>query len=239
MNERIKRVLGSSVFRKQVVALTGLAMVGFIIAHLSGNLLMFGGPETFNAYARGMANFGPLLWVMRLGLLASVVAHVWLTITLVKENRRARGSRYFVYEDHGERTWAMRTMIYTGLLIVLFVPIHLNDFTFADKNGPASVIPGVNNDESLYLFGVVWNSYTIGIGLLSGWMRTTLYVLAVCAVGFHLSHGIQSLFQTFGANQRRYMPIVRWVSIGLGTIIAVGFASIPIYIMLAGKPFGV
>lgn len=238
--KRISRILGSSVFRKQLVAITGLAMVGFIIAHLSGNLLVFGGPDAFNAYAERLAGFGGLLWVMRIGLLAALIVHVWLTVLLVRENRRARGDeRYFEYNDHGERTWAMRTMIYTGLLILLFVPIHLNDYTFADKTGVDSVIPGVNNDESLHLFGVLWNSYTIGVGILPAWARIVLYVLAVSAVGFHLSHGIQSLFQTLGFNHRRYTPIIKWASIALGVIVAVGFASIPIFIVLAPEPFGV
>lgn len=239
MNERVSRIIRSSVFRKQVIAITGLAMVGFVIAHLAGNLLIFGGPEVFNAYAERLAGYGEVLWVMRLGLLAAVVVHVWLTITLVRENRRARGVRYYELNDHGDRNWATRTMMYSGLLIIFFVVIHLNDFTFANKSGADSVIAGYNNDESLGLFGLVWNSYTTGIGFLPAWARTALYVLAVTALGFHLSHAIQSIFQTFGLSQRRYMPVVRWVSLGLGVMLAVGFASIPILIVLSPKPFGV
>ena len=239
MKGPLLRILRSSVFRKQVVAITGLAMVGFIIAHLSGNLLIFGGPDTFNAYAHSIAKLGALLWVMRFGLLAAVALHIWLTISLVRENRRARGSRYYEQRSHGEHRWLMQTMIYSGLLIVFFLLIHLNDFTFADKTGSNSVISGYNNDESLELFGVVWNSYNSGIGFLPGWARVALYLLAMGAVGLHLSHAIQSVFQTFGFNHPRYTPIIRLVSVGLGVIVAIGFASIPILIALAPEPFGV
>ena len=93
MASNLKSVLGSSIFRKQVSALTGLAMVGFVVAHLAGNLLLFAGPEAFNAYAHKLEALGPLLWVMRGGMIVSLALHVALTLTLAVENAKARPER--------------------------------------------------------------------------------------------------------------------------------------------------
>lgn len=235
MASNFKALLGSSIFRKQVSALTGLAMVGFVIAHLSGNLLIFAGPEAFNAYAHKLASLGPLLWVMRFGLIICVILHVAITLTLAKENSNARSQRYDVEKDHGDRKLATRAMKYTGIMIVAFLILHLWDFTFGDKTGTKSIVSGLNDDESLYLFGLVWNSFSFS----TGWWRDLFYIVAVSAVGLHLSHAIESVFQTFGFNHERYTPLIKKASLGIGIAVAVLFASIPIYVALFAKPMGV
>lgn len=231
MASNLGKILGSSIFRKQVSALTGLAMVGFVLAHLTGNLLIFMGPEAFNAYAAKLQTLGPILWVMRLGLIGAVVLHVVITLTLAKENLQARPQRYDVEKDHGDRKMATRAMKYTGITIVLFLCLHLYDFTFAEKEGPGSVVAG----ENLGLFGLVWNSFQFS----GGWWRVLLYITAVSAIGMHLSHAIESAFQTFGFNHEKYTPVLKKVSLAIGITVAVIFASIPIYAALASKPFGV
>lgn len=235
MASNFKALLGSSIFRKQVSALTGLAMIGFVIAHLSGNLLIFAGPEAFNAYAHKLASLGPLLWVMRFGLIICVVLHVAITLTLAKENANARSQRYDVEKDHGDRKLATRAMKYTGIMIVAFLILHLWDFTFGDKTGTKSIVSGLNDDESLYLFGLVWNSFSFS----TGWWRDMIYIFAVGAVGLHLTHAIESVFQTFGFNHERYTPLIKKASLGIGIAVAVLFASIPIYVALFAKPMGV
>ena len=110
--------------------------------------------------------------------------------------------------------------------------MHLYDFTFATKDGPQSIIEGVNNGESSYLFGLVWFSF-------NQWWRMVFYVVAVAAVGAHLSHALQSVCQTFGMNHERYTPWVKGFSIAVGVLVAVGFASLPIYVFLASEPMGV
>lgn len=224
-------ILQSSVLRKQIVAVTGLVMVGFLLAHLSGNLLIYAGPDAFNAYAHKLAGLGPLLWVMRLGLIAAFVIHVWFTLTLVRENRAARPQAYEVDAPKGGRNFATLTMMYTGIFVAVFLMLHLYDFTFGTKTGPQSVIQSVKPDESLGLFGLVWNSFKT-------WWRVPIYVGAMSGVGLHLSHAIQSVVQTFGGNHPRYTPIVRVVSILIGAAVALGFAMIPIYVLLAPKPWG-
>ncbi|MFP6583096.1 MAG: succinate dehydrogenase cytochrome b subunit [Candidatus Hydrogenedentota bacterium] len=235
MASNFSALVGSSIFRKQVSAVTGLAMIGFVIAHLAGNLLIFAGPEAFNAYAHKLEALGPLLWVMRLGLIACVVLHVAITLTLARENTKAREQRYDVEADNGDRKLATRAMKYTGVMIVAFLALHLYDFTFGDKTGPSTVIKGIGDDSSQGLFGLVWNSFSI----TNGWWRDLFYIAAVSAVGLHLTHAIESAFQTFGVNHDRYTPIIKKVSLAVGILVAMTFASIPIYVALFSKPFGV
>src|SRR5689334_1599967 len=104
----------SSIFRKQIVAVTGLAMVLFILAHLAGNLLILLGPEVFNGYAKMLASIPEVLWVARAGLAVSLVLHVYFTISLTIENRAARGSEYAVSRSKGDAGFARKFMIYTG-----------------------------------------------------------------------------------------------------------------------------
>lgn len=221
MQPHLRNYIRSSVFKKQIVAVTGLMLVGFIIVHMGGNLIIFAGPEAFNKYAEALRATPLLLWFARAGLLTAVIVHIFFTVQLVLENRRARGDRYEVYSTFGSTSFAKRTMIYTGLLIFFFVFLHLYDFTFTPKDTPKSDISGIPHQ----LYGLVWNSF------LAPW-RSIVYILAVCAVGLHLSHGIQSFFQTLGTNDDHVGPTIIKISRVIGLIVAVGFSSIPIYVLL-------
>jgi len=236
MKESIRRILGSSIFRKQVIAVTGLGMVVFVVFHLLGNLYIYGGPEAFNGYSEKLHALGPLLWVARFGLIGIFVVHVWLTISLARENRARRPRGYEGGAPKGDRNFATYTMMYTGILVAVFLVFHLNDFTFPAKTGPDTVVPAIDDTESQGLFGLVWNSYNASpVGLA----RVALYLAAVCGVGLHLSHAIQSVFQTFGFHHPRYTPVVKAVSVGIGGIVAFGFATIPLYALFMSKPIGV
>ncbi len=212
-------------------------MIGFLVAHLSGNLLIYAGPEAFNAYAEKIHKLGPLLWVMRVGLIVSVLLHVYLTLKLVQENRRARPQKYAVTEPKGQRSFAALIMQYTGIFILIFLALHLYDFTFSSKTGVKSVVPGLSNGESMAIFGVVWNSFKFTDPI--GWIRIPVYLIAVTGVGLHLSHAIQSVVQTLGFNHPKYTPIIRKISIAVGAVIALGFGMIPVYVMLAPQPLGI
>lgn len=204
-------------------------MVGFLIAHLSGNFLIFAGPEAFNGYSEKLRHLGALLWVARIILLAALVVHVYLAIQLTAENHNARGGRYTVANHKGEGGFAKTTMIYTGLLVLAFIALHLYDFTFRAKIGDPTIIEGVNGGESLGLYGLVWNSF------LQPW-HAGLYILAMIVLGLHLSHGIQSLFQSLGIAHDRYTPKIKKIGFALAIILAVGFISIPIYVNLVRTP---
>ena len=124
----ITRFCRSSIGKKLLVALTGAAMMGFLIGHLSGNLLAYGGPDAIKGYAEWLHSLGKLLWIARLGLIAAVVLHIVLTVQLVIENRMARDSAY-AYNATVKASTASRTMIYSGAVILAFIVFHLGHFT--------------------------------------------------------------------------------------------------------------
>jgi succinate dehydrogenase / fumarate reductase cytochrome b subunit len=232
MGGSLSTVLNSSIVKKQIVAITGLMMVGFIVAHMAGNWLILVGPEAFNGYAAKLQSLGAILWIMRLGMIAAFVLHIYFTIRLTGENHAARGGRYHAAGDRGRTTFVKKTMIYSGVLVLAFVLIHLKDYTLTEHAGQATVIPTVNAGKSLGLYGLVWNSFLLS----EHWWRPLLYVVAVCCVGAHLSHGVQSLVQTVGFFHERYTPLIQKISIALGVIVAVGFSVIPIYVNIVKVP---
>jgi succinate dehydrogenase / fumarate reductase, cytochrome b subunit len=208
----------SSIRKKQIVAVSGLAMVGFLLAHLSGNLLLFKGPEAYNAYADFLHSLGPILWVLRLGLIGAVLLHIIFTVLIVKENRQARKDRYAVVQDHrNERSLAVKLMPYTGFVILAYIIIHLLDFTFADKT---TIINGV--DYGLY--GLV-------ITTLRNPLHAAAYIIAMFSIGFHLSHAFQSVVQTFGLSSEKSRPKLMLASLVFGLGVALAYSSIPLYVV--------
>src|SRR5688500_15074775 len=132
----ITRYLRSSIGQKQIVAITGLALVGFLIAHLAGNLQIFnafGGKAGFNAYAHKMMDLGPILWIMRIGLATMFLVHIGMAVSVQRQNWAARGPEaYRVIRTRGgpsRRTLASQTMIYSGALVLVFVILHILTFT--------------------------------------------------------------------------------------------------------------
>lgn len=204
-----------SIIKKQIVAVTGLGMVGFLIAHLSGNFLFYAGPKAFNDYAAFLHSLGKLLWVARIGLIVMFIVHIIFTILLVIENKKARSKNYALYQNHGEKkSLAVKLMPYTGSILLAYVILHLIDFTFPDK--------------TIYANGL----YELVSITLSQPIHALWYMVAMACVGFHLSHGIQSVVQTFGISNKAIMKTTRKLSLSLGVAVGVGFGSIPLYIML-------
>ena len=211
--------------KELVVAVSGLVLVLFILGHLSGNLLIFLGPEMFNAYAEHLQALGPLLWVARLGMVTAFVLHVGLTAYLKWSNLQARGGRYAVRSYMGRKTWATRLMIYTGAIIFLFLFMHLKNFTLGDQIGAASIVPGMNEGESLGLYGLVYNSFGNPLFAL-------VYIVAVCCVGFHLTHAVSSIWVTLGVLTDKATTRAEWAAKALGALVAVAFSLIPVYVLV-------
>ena len=190
------------------MAVTGLLLFGFMLGHLSGNLLLLRGDggAAFNAYSEFLVQH-PLLLPVEFMLLAIFLLHVVLAISVARDNRRARPVGYQVSASAGGRSVASRTMIYSGLITLIFVVVHLKTFKYADHAG-----------DSLY-------------GLVVTTFKNELYVggyaVAMVLLGFHLWHAFQSAFQTLGLYAR---PRLRRLSIGLCVVIAGGFAMIPLAI---------
>lgn len=207
---RLLEFLDSSIGKKITVALAGLLLVGFLITHLAGNLLLFVGESAFNRYAEAIEH-NPLLPLAEIGLVGLFLVHIVMSARATLANRAARPEGYQVYKGRGARTPGSRTMAVTGTLILLFVVIHVATMKFK-VGGPRG--------EELYQHVVNW---------FANPLYSTFYVLAVLGVGLHLSHGLQSALQTFGVNHPRYTPLIKKAGLGLAALITLGFASMPLY----------
>ena len=220
------KVLKSSVGKKFIMGATGLAMVIFLIEHLTGNLLLFDtNPDAFNEYSHFLISFGWLLVVVELILLAFFLLHVYSGISVARGRKAARPVRYAKSGDAGgpsKKSFASRTMIFTGLLTFVFVALHL--WTF--KYGPEykTMVDGV---EMRDLHRLVYETF-------SNPLYVAWYVGALLFLGFHLRHGFWSAFQSLGVNHPRYTPIIYSLGICLAIVIAAGFIGIPLWIFFTG-----
>jgi len=204
--------IGSSVGKKLLMALTGLAFIGFLAAHLAGNFAIYAGKAAFNGYAEKLQSLGPLLYVFRAGLIVFAVVHITTGLVLFLQNRKARPVSYTTYASAGGRTLSSRTMPYTGLIILAFVVFHLFHFTFVDKTAAT-------------IFDLVTVAFNRP-GVIA------LYAVAMVIVALHVRHGFWSAFQTIGANHPKYMPVVAVLSLAAGWAVAAGFGLLPIVVSL-------
>jgi succinate dehydrogenase / fumarate reductase cytochrome b subunit len=204
------RILGSSIGKKMMMAITGLGFVGFLLVHLIGNLTLYAGQGLFTSYVEHLHALGPLITVAELGLLLFAVIHVVIGTLLFYQNLVARPVRYKVKKNAGGRTIGSATQPYTGYIILAFVILHLLNFHFAEHSNET-------------LFRLV--SATLANPLYMG-----VYVFAMIVVAFHISHGFWSLFQTLGANHPKYMPLIKKLGIAVSFVFGIGFGFIPIFI---------
>lgn len=212
----------STVGSKILIGLTGLLLFGFLITHLAGNLTLFGGSDTFNAYTYKLESTKPLLYVAEVGLLLIFLLHVIKTVGGYLRNRAARPVGYA--EKHGaghtsRKSVSSTSMIVTGTTILVFVVLHVRAFKF----GPHYVEAATGHRD---LFRLVVDTFQNPLAV-------AFYVVAMVLVGMHLNHGISSATQSLGlANRRTGRGIVlagRVLALG----IAGGFAVLPIYLFLA------
>ena len=189
------------------MALTGLMIYGFLVGHLAGNFLLFkdDGGEQFNAYSKFLVEH-PLLVPVELGLLAAFVLHVFFGISVARENRKARPEKYHKSLSAGRRSWASRSMILSGLLILVFVVLHLKTFKYGDLGSGT-------------LYDLVMTTFADPVYVI--W-----YALAMLVLGFHLWHSFQSAFQTLGfrTNQRFWTA-----SMLISVLLSGGFGIIPLW----------
>ena len=209
----ILSIVGSSVGKKMLMALTGLGMIGFLAAHLLGNMMAFAGADAFNGYAHKLHSMQPYLSVFNIGLAALALIHIAIAVLLFFENRKARPAKYQKFENPGGRTFGSNTMPYTGGLILIFVIFHLVKFTFADK----SVTP-IYQQMAATFSNPLW---------------VIFYVAAMVVVAVHISHGFWSLFQTLGLNHTRYMPLIMKLGLVVAYVFGIGFGILPIYMLIA------
>lgn len=214
------QVWESAVGRKVVMAITGQLMVLFVIVHLLGNSSIFVGPDGINAYAKHLHDLGPLVWIFRLVMLGLISLHVFFGIQLTLENSAATVGNYAVIVNR-KSTFSSRTMIWTGVIILLFIIYHLAHFT-------ARVTPGLMlGTDAAGRFDV----YSMVVGSFSRGGVAFVYVVAMIALFLHLFHGIQSFFQTMGWNNDTAMPKISAFGKTVAFVLLVGYVSIPVTIL--------
>ena len=224
------RTMKSSIGAKWVMALTGLGLVGFVIAHMIGNLQVFAGPDKLNHYAETLQNLGPILWAMRLGLLAIFGLHVWTAFRLSSANKAARPVPYATMEPQ-VTSYAARTMLWSGLIVLAFLLYHLAHFTLGwtnpdhfnlhEKVATAGALPTERHD--VYAMVVA--------GFQVGWIAA-LYVVAQILLCLHISHGASSALHTLGCTHPALRGLKAKLGPALATIIFLGNCSIPVAILL-------
>lgn len=209
--------LSSSIGKKTMMAVTGSFLLIFLIIHLIGNITLFFGPTAFNGYVGALDVVKPLIRVIELVLLSAFLLHIYNGVKLWIENKKASGGKYKINGSRENADVFSRTMFLTGSIIFIFLVSHLGTFFWrfnvSDPMGLA--------DHHQYFEIVVY--------FFSIWWYVLLYVIAMVLLGLHLNHGFQSAFQTFGWNNKKYFPLVEKIGTFYAIIMAIGFASMPIY----------
>ena len=217
----------SSIGKKLVVAITGLMLVGFLLGHMTGNLLIFQGREDLNDYAEFLHHMlhGWGIWIARLGILGAFFLHIVATVSLVQQNRASRDSRY-ACDATVQAPVSSRIMIWTGLTVIAFVVFNIFHFTVRlDPDLAAMKDPG--NLERHDVYGMVIAGFQNPLVVI-------FYILAISFLCSHLSHGIGSIFQTLGLRTEKTRVAIRNLSVAISVLLWVGFLSIPILVVTGG-----
>lgn len=217
----------SAVGKKAVMAVTGIVLFGFVVAHVVGNLKAFAGPAAFDEYAAFLRDVGHpavphqgVLWLLRLTLLAAVVLHVHAATSLVLMARRARPRDYARY-DPVQLDYAARTMRWGGVIILLYVIYHLLHLTTGTLH--PDFLPPEGGSHHAY--------HNLVVGL-SNPVTAWVYVLASLVLGFHLYHGLWSMFQSMGWNHPRYNRWRRAFAVVFAVAVTAGFMAVPLAVQL-------
>jgi len=211
----------SSIGLKIIVAVTGIALFGFVIVHMLGNWQLFAGQNTINTYAALLKHNPQILWPARIGLLIIFTLHVGATIRLKRRSRLARPDSY-VSEDTLAATWASRHMMLTGLLLLAFILFHLAHYTLMLVDPSFAHLHDPKGRHDVYSMVVLGFSQPI----ISG-----LYILAMLFLGLHLSHGLGSVFQTLGFNNVTWRPRLQTIARLVALLIVLGNIAMPIAVL--------
>lgn len=223
---KISKIFRSTIGQKILVALTGLFMVLFLIVHLLGNLEIFAGPDAVNSYAAFLRTMPKVLWAFRILLIVAVVVHVWLTISLARRNQIARPERYTLKKSR-KANWVSRTMLFSGITVLVFVVYHLAHYTFG------IVSPDLMKLEDDLGRPHVYNMMVMGFShpLVSGF-----YIIAQVLLACHLSHGVSSATRTLGVTNGSLYEKIRISGMLFAGIIAALYISIPLAVLLGVVP---
>jgi succinate dehydrogenase / fumarate reductase, cytochrome b subunit len=216
-------LLQSSIGKKAIMAITGLIGYGFVILHMVGNLKVFQGPEHFDAYAEFLRTVGEpavpertLLWVIRIVLLVAVALHVWMAVSLTRQDRSARPQRYRQTKKV-QASFASLTLRWGGIALLLFLIYHLLHFTF-----------GVSAVHPTFVRGAAYANLVAGF---QNPLNVLVYLLAMGALAMHMYHGVWSMFQTLGVMNSRTNGPFRVLAVGSAAALFLGFAIVPVAVL--------
>lgn len=219
---RLFSLWDSTVGKKITMAVSGLILIGFVAGHMVGNLKVFQGPEAFNHYAEGLRTFGDpffgrgqLLWLIRMALLAAAVLHITAAAQLVIHSRRARAIGYRRFDNDMVFSYASRTMVWGGVIILAFVVYHLMHLTFG-------------NTHPDFVHGNAYHNVVRGFQSVP---VSAAYIGAMIPLGFHLYHGFWSMLQTLGATNPKWNHVRRPLAAALALIIVLGNISFPVAVL--------
>ena len=203
--------------KKAVMAVTGAILFLFVIGHMLGNLQIFEGPETLNAYGRFLHSVPEILWAVRTVLVISVVLHIWASVELAARKIQARPIAYSK-RDNIASSYASRTMYWSGPILLAFVIFHLLHLT------AGTIHPGGD-----FVAADVYHNVVAGFQV---WWVSAWYIFSMVLLGFHIRHGAWSMFQSVGINHPRHTPILKKAALVVAVMIVVGYSSIPVSILL-------
>ena len=214
----------SALGKKYIMAITGIMLMGFVFAHMVGNLKMFLGPQDFDHYAEFLRELlVPILprtvalWLMRLGLIGAFALHISSAYSLTRMNEKARAVKYQSKRDYVAANFASRSMRWTGIIVGLFLLFHLADLSWTGTFGQH-----LERGQAYYNVDQSLSRLPVAI----------FYVLANIALGIHLFHGGWSLFQSMGWNNPRFNTWRRNFAAGFAALIVIGNCSFPIAVQL-------
>jgi len=213
----------SSIGKKIIVAITGIILILFVIGHLLGNLQIFIGPDWINGYSQHLRDLGPLLWLIRGFLFITVVLHIYFTILLAIENRRARPEQY-IDRRYVKATFASRHMVMSGLIVLVFVIYHLAHFTIRVTDSRFGLLKA----DPLGHYDV----YSMMVYGFQNYFVSGFYVLGLFLLALHLSHGSSSFFQSLGLNDKKLTPRLAVAGRIFAWLLFAGYTSIPVAILL-------
>jgi succinate dehydrogenase / fumarate reductase cytochrome b subunit len=211
----------SAVAKKWLMAISGIVLLGYVFAHMVGNLKVFLGAEEINTYAEWLRDLGEpalprtvVLWGMRVALIAAFFVHILAAYQLTMINRKARPVRYQSKRDYVAASFASRTMRWTGVIVALFVVFHLLDLTWGTAN------PDFHQGDPYGNLFATFERVPVAIA----------YIVAMLALGFHIFHGAWSMFQSLGWNNPKFNSWRRYFAIAFALVITVGNISMPLLI---------
>ena len=217
----------TAVGKKYVMAISGLAMIGFVVFHMIGNLKMYFGQADLDHYAEFLKELlypiapkGVVLWILRGGLVAMLVLHLHAAWSLTRLNRHARAVKYQGPRDYQVANFASRTMRWTGIIVLAYLVWHLLDLTFGTVNAIGT--------DGEFVRGEVYNNV---VRSLDRPLVAAFYVVANILLGIHLFHGAWSFFQSLGWNNPRFNAWRRGFAVGIATVVVVGNVSFPVAVL--------